>query len=303
VTTRITNFNDGGQQLANFSWQPLAASNPNTTDTDGDGITDAIDGNPTVASAGFSDGAGTAGTVGANPGALTVGVADAPAPDGVLITVGAGTGQVTLAVCGGFTIRLNPGTVVTLSCGSVRLDVSSGQAQVVLGNGVTVVTVPAGSEAKVSDGGGGSYAVENLGGAVTVSVDGVTASVAPGPATTVSTWRFVGFSQPVDNNGALNKVKAGQAIPIKWRLLSSTGTPVTNLASATITVKSLNCSLGTTVDAIEETVAGSSGLQNLGNGYYQLNWKSSTSYANSCKTMQLDLRDGVTHDALFQFTK
>ena len=292
---------------AGSSWRtsrgnPSPASDPNTTDTDGDGIADAIDSNPTVASAGFTDGAGTAGTVGANPGALTVGVADAAAPDGVLITVGAGTGQVTLSVCSGFTIRLNPGTVVTLTCGSVRLDVSSGQAQVVLGNGVTVVTVPAGSEAKVSDSGGGSYAVENLGGAVTVSVDGVTASVAPGPATTVATWlRRVLSAGRQQRSSQQGQGRAG--VPIKWRLLSSAGTPVTNLASATITVKSLNCSLGTTVDAIEETVAGSSGLQNQGNGYYQLNWKSPTSYANSCKTMQLDLHDGVTHDALFQFTK
>jgi hypothetical protein len=49
-------------------------------------------------------------------------------------------------------------------------------------------------------------------------------------------------------------------------------------------------------------VAGSSDLQNLGNGYYQLNWKSPTSYASSCKTLQLNI-GGATHNALFQFTK
>jgi hypothetical protein len=49
-------------------------------------------------------------------------------------------------------------------------------------------------------------------------------------------------------------------------------------------------------------VAGSSGLQNLGNGYCQLNWKSPTIYAGSCKTLHLNI-GGVTHDALFQFTK
>jgi hypothetical protein len=111
------------------------------------------------------------------------------------------------------------------------------------------------------------------------------------------------LAQPVDNNGVLNKVKAGHAIPLKWRVLNSDGTPVTDLASAAVTVKSLSCSLGTSVDQIEETVAGGSALQNLGNGYYQLNWKTPVSYANSCKTMQLDVKDGVKHDALFQFTK
>jgi hypothetical protein len=49
-------------------------------------------------------------------------------------------------------------------------------------------------------------------------------------------------------------------------------------------------------------VAGSSGLLNLGNGYYQLNWKSPATYAGSCKTLHLNL-GGVAHDALFQFTK
>ena len=304
VTTQATHFNDGGQQFANFSWQPLVAGDPNTTDSDGDGLVDAVDGSPAVPSAGFSDGQGTAGTVGANPGALTVDIVDAAAPDGVQVTIGSGTGQVTLSVCGGFTLKLNAGTTITLTCGSVRVKVLSGQAQVVLAGGTSVVTIPAGVQAKVSDAGGGSYTVENLGGGnVSVSVDGTTGTIAPGPTTRVATWRFAGFSQPVDNNGVLNKVKAGQAIPIKWRLLTSSGLPITNLANATITAKSLNCSLGSTVDQIEELVAGSSGLQNLGNGYYQLNWKTPTSYAGSCKTMQLDLNDGVVHDALFQFTK
>ena len=81
------------------------------------------------------------------------------------------------------------------------------------------------------------------------------------------------------------------------------GAPITALSTATIRVASLNCALGTTVDQLEEVAAGASTLQNLGNGYYQLNWKSPKTYADSCKTLQLDIRDGVTHDARFSFTK
>ena len=66
---------------------------------------------------------------------------------------------------------------------------------------------------------------------------------------------------------------------------------------------SLSCSLGTTADLLEEVAAGGSGLQNLGDGYYQLNWKTPKTYADSCKTLKLDLGDGVTHDALFKFTR
>jgi hypothetical protein len=131
-------------------------------------------------------------------------------------------------------------------------------------------------------------------------------NAAPNVARTIyAAYTFVGFSQPVDNNGTVNAVKAGQAIPLKWRLLDFSGNPVLNLTSATVNVQDLNCSLGTTADLLEEVAAGASGLQNLGNGYYQLNWKSPVSYAKSCKTMTLNLGEGpsAVHAALFTFTK
>jgi hypothetical protein len=102
--------------------------------------------------------------------------------------------------------------------------------------------------------------------------------------------------------------KAGQAIPLKWRLTDASGAPVTNLTSAQITVQGISCTLDTTLDQLEEVAAGASGLQNLGNGNYQLNWKSPTSYASSCKRLRLDLSEGNTtspihHTADFKFTK
>jgi hypothetical protein len=122
------------------------------------------------------------------------------------------------------------------------------------------------------------------------------------------TFNFTGFSSPVDNNNVLNTAKAGQAIPLKWRLTNASGNPVTNLLSTDVkvTVANYSCGLSTTTDLLEEYAAGSSGLQNLGNGYYQFNWKTPTNYANSCKTMTLDLGEGTLttpHTALFKFTK
>ena len=114
---------------------------------------------------------------------------------------------------------------------------------------------------------------------------------------------FVGFTSPVDNNEILNVVKAGQAIPLKWRVLDAANQPVSNLTSVNVYVSSLSCSLGLTTDQLTEVASGASGLQNLGNGYYQFNWKSPTSYARSCKTLHVDLGDGVSRTALFQFTK
>jgi hypothetical protein len=117
------------------------------------------------------------------------------------------------------------------------------------------------------------------------------------------TYQFVGFSNPIDGSGVVNVAKAGQVIPLKWRLLDAAGVPITSLTAATVNVASLTCSLGATEDNVEEYATGNSGLQNLGAGYYQFNWATPKTYAGSCKTLQLDLRDGITRTALFQFTK
>jgi hypothetical protein len=140
-------------------------------------------------------------------------------------------------------------------------------------------------------------------GAKTVSLTGADAA---GHALTVTceyrvAYVFGGFQQPVDEGGILNVVKAGRAIPLKWRLTDAAGAPVTSLTMASVAVQGLDCAAGTSADLVEETVAGGSGLQNLGDGYYQLNWKTPSSYANSCKTLRLDLGEGLSHTALFKF--
>jgi len=121
----------------------------------------------------------------------------------------------------------------------------------------------------------------------------------------VRAYDFVGFTSPVDNPTVLNTVKAGQAVPLKWRLMDN-GSPVTNLQSVTVTASALSCSLGSSTDLLEEVASGSSGLQNLGNGYYQYNWKTPTTYAKSCKTLQISgegMQLTAAQQPLFQFTK
>ena len=116
---------------------------------------------------------------------------------------------------------------------------------------------------------------------------------------------FTGFYQPIDNLPTLNSANSGQAIPLKWRIIDANGQPVTNLASVNVKATSFACPLGTTPDQLEEYVAGSSGLLNQGDGYYQFNWKTPKTYAQSCKTLKLDLGEGpgMERTALFQFTK
>ena len=111
-------------------------------------------------------------------------------------------------------------------------------------------------------------------------------------------YNFAGLFAPIDRPNIMNVSKAGQALPLKWRLTDYFGNGVTNLASAVVTVTGISCLLGTSTDLVEEVPAGSSGLQNLGDGYYQINWKSPTSYANSCKKLNLNLGEGSTRSDL-----
>lgn len=114
-------------------------------------------------------------------------------------------------------------------------------------------------------------------------------------------YAFSGFSSPVDNPQVVNVVKAGRAIPLKWRLLDDGGQPYISLTRASISASAMSCSSGATQDTVEETATGSSGLQNLGDGYYQINWSSPKGYASSCRKLLLDLGDGLKREALFQF--
>jgi outer membrane protein assembly factor BamB len=274
-------------------------------DADDDGIADTVDVNPGTQSDAFDDGAGTSGSITDRAG-LSVTIEDSALPspdDGVRVSVGPGSGEVGIDACG-FQHLVAAGTETTITCASTILNVALGEVKVVLGGGLTVVSVSAGSAAEVSDNGDGSFTVENLGsGDVTITVDGVETTLGPGQTNDVSTWDFQGFSSPVDNPSTVNVASAGQGVPLKWRLVRADGTPVTNLAGAHLNASTRACSLGTTPDLLEEVASGPSGLQNLGNGYYQFNWKTPKSYAKSCKTAHLDLGEGITRDAYFDFKK
>lgn len=118
-------------------------------------------------------------------------------------------------------------------------------------------------------------------------------------------YLFQGFFSPVDNPPFVNTAKAGQAVPVKWRLTDATGHPVSDPTSfVSLTSSPVSCSdfTGTPESAIE-TYAGASGLQYLGDGNWQYNWKTPTPYANTCRTMVLYLKDGSSHTANFKFRK
>ena len=100
-------------------------------------------------------------------------------------------------------------------------------------------------------------------------------------------YNFDGFYAPVDRPNTMNVSKAGQAIPLKWRLTDANGAPVSDVVAVTIRAKDQGCATGTTTDLLEEYASGASGLQNHGDGRYQFNWKTPSTYVGSCKSIEL----------------
>jgi hypothetical protein len=121
-------------------------------------------------------------------------------------------------------------------------------------------------------------------------------------------WRqlysFSGFDQPVENKPAVNIAKAGSAIPVKWRISDPEGTPISDPASfKSLTSYRVDCeSIADAADEeMDEYGAGASGLQYLGDGCWQFNWKTAKVYAGHCRIMVLKLDDGSEHTAYFHF--
>jgi flagellar hook assembly protein FlgD len=133
-------------------------------------------------------------------------------------------------------------------------------------------------------------------------------SVSEEPAVITVKYFFDGFFAPVDRPNTMNLSKAGQAIPLKWRLTDANGVGITDLVAVAVKAVGLNCASSAIIDQIETYAAGSSGLQNLGNGNYQYNWKTLTSYLNTCKSIALVFGAGgesytETPSAFFTFRK
>lgn len=306
-STFLRNF-DPSVTTFDYGWYLKRLAAPAPADGNADGVVDALQPAGTSAAA-FVDVATTPVTSGSvvDTGGLSVSISDAPdTADGVLVTVGpavAGSTRATLSVCG-VTLRLTAGTSVVLTCGSVIVETLTGSVQAEVDGGLITVTVPAGTSARISDTAAGAEVSSVAGTGVTVAVHGSTVPIAPGsPASSFASWTVSALKAPVDARPVLNVAKAGRAIPLKWHVSDASGAPVTTLASTTVSVRHLDCGLGTTTDEIEQTFAGGSGLQNLGNGDYQLNWKTGSAWAGSCKAMALDLGGGIVVSADFRFTR
>jgi hypothetical protein len=213
--------------------------------------------------------------------------------DGTYVFAGAATDKVGNEGTNGATIFID-GTAPTVTCPAAPT--------FVLGSGThtltATVTDPTSGPASATVSGNASTSVV---GPHSVSLTGYDNA---GNSTNVScpyqvVYNFMGFASPISNAG-FNTVKAGQAVPIKFGLGGQMLTG-NQIAFASAQVSCTAPSGGPPVSAFSK---GSSGLTyNPTTQTYSFSWATIKAWAGTCRELDLNLDDGTTHKALFQFTK
>ena len=119
----------------------------------------------------------------------------------------------------------------------------------------------------------------------------------------VPTFDFGGFYQPVASEPAVNTVKAGSAVPVKFSLSGDQGLEVVEDGSPVS--QSFACGSSAAESAVGETAsAGKSGLTyDPTTGLYTYVWKTDRSWAGACRVLTIRLVDGTEHVARFRFTR
>jgi hypothetical protein len=120
-------------------------------------------------------------------------------------------------------------------------------------------------------------------------------------------YSFGGFQQPVDNPPTINVGKAGRTYPVKWQLPLCSGGYVNRLSAVLynpLRLRQVNCDNNSPVDTLETDTPGATTLTyDTGSNSYHYNWQTSSTFANKCYELLLELDNGTTQIARFSFTK
>jgi predicted extracellular nuclease len=113
-------------------------------------------------------------------------------------------------------------------------------------------------------------------------------------------YGFTGFFRPIDNAPAMNRIKAGRSVPVKFSLNSDYGLDI--FAAGYPISQQIDCDSGSLMGASEETAtAGGSSLSNEeDSGQYNYVWKTEKAWKGSCRRLSIQLIDGSSHFANFQ---
>ena len=114
-------------------------------------------------------------------------------------------------------------------------------------------------------------------------------------------YNFTGFFAPIDNPPVFNEMKAGQAAPVKFSLGGNQGLNI--FAAGSPSSVQISCGGGDPIAAVEEIeTAGQSSLSyDSTTDRYKYTWKTENSWKNTCRQLNVVLRDGTVHTAKFKF--
>jgi hypothetical protein len=123
----------------------------------------------------------------------------------------------------------------------------------------------------------------------------------PNIATFYLPFDWSGFFSPLDNPPALNKAKAGGAVPVKFSLGGDQGLDI--FATGYPLSRQIECGTGTPLGGSESAeTPGSSGLTyDPLIDQYNFVWKTDSSWGGTCRQFVIKLIDGTTHYLDFEF--
>jgi hypothetical protein len=119
--------------------------------------------------------------------------------------------------------------------------------------------------------------------------------------TTTGVYPFTGFFAPVGNPPIVNAVQAGRTIPAKFSLAGDRGLSI--LAPGYPVSRRVPCDANAPVEPVEQTVSSSSQelRYDAASDQYIYAWKTSRTWALTCRELEVGLRDGTVHTARFSF--
>jgi hypothetical protein len=113
-------------------------------------------------------------------------------------------------------------------------------------------------------------------------------------------FTFTGFFPPIKNLPAINKAKAGSAVPVKFSLGGDYGLDV--FAEGYPASYSMDCDSGETEDATATQSTGGSELHyDAFEDQYIYVWSTDRDWADSCRQLLIELYDGAVYRANFMF--
>jgi predicted outer membrane repeat protein len=117
-----------------------------------------------------------------------------------------------------------------------------------------------------------------------------------------SKFTFTGFFPPVDNPPALNVVRAGSAVPVKFSLGGNRGLDIFAPGSPSLELLA-SCPSGAPLNTVSkrvDTTTGHLAFDAETNRYVYV-WKTDRRWSGQCGTLRVTLSDGSEHTALFRF--